>query len=317
MWEASAPSNIALIKYMGKSAEGKNVGVNPSLSLTLPHLRSQVLIQEHAQSDDTWEALDGKMTLSETGKEKFLKHFSFLKEKFGLTNKKFIIRSKNDFPSDCGIASSASSFAALTTCAAQAFGDITGQKISLEEQALLSRYGSGSSCRSFSEGFVEWDGNNSITPLPSTHADLFHQVYIVSSSVKTVSSSQAHQRVATSSLMPGRTERVQLRMNAVKNILKAQKLDWENLYSLVWAEFWDMHALFETSQPPFGYFLPNSLKLIQQARDLWETDGDGPIVTMDAGPNVHFLWRKDQLVSANFFANRNSDIRCFSNMEMP
>src|SRR4051812_32507033 len=115
-WQASAPSNIALIKYMGKTADGTNTGTNPSLSMTLPHLLSHVEIEDGAEQD-SWESLDGNLKLSETGRAKFLKHLLFLKEQYQVTDRFFTVRSKNDFPSDCGIASSASSFAALTKCA--------------------------------------------------------------------------------------------------------------------------------------------------------------------------------------------------------
>ena len=27
---------------------------------------------------------------------------------------------------------------------------------------------------------------------------------------------------------------------------------------------------------------------------LWEKEGDGPLITMDAGPNIHLLYRLDQ-----------------------
>ncbi|MCC6137814.1 MAG: diphosphomevalonate decarboxylase, partial [Bdellovibrionaceae bacterium] len=121
IWKASAPSNIALIKYMGKTADGKNTGVNPSLSLTLNHLLSHVAIQENSLGHDEWRSMDGKMELSATGKAKFLKHFQFLKEVFVISDRFFTVQSKNDFPSDCGIASSASSFAALTMASCSAF----------------------------------------------------------------------------------------------------------------------------------------------------------------------------------------------------
>ena len=41
-WVASAPSNIALIKYMGKTDEQDNRPTNRSLSYTLNHLRTTV-----------------------------------------------------------------------------------------------------------------------------------------------------------------------------------------------------------------------------------------------------------------------------------
>lgn len=311
-WQASAPSNIALIKYMGKTADGSNTGVNPSLSLTLPHLLSHVEIEENSLGHDDWESLDQTMTLTETGRAKFLKHLQFLKETYGTSDRFFTVRSKNDFPSDCGIASSASSFAALTRCANVAFASISGMSLSIEEQAALSRHGSGSSCRSFFDGFVEWDGANRIRPMIASQPEFLHQVVIISSESKKVSSSQAHQRVATSSLMRGRTERAIERLQKTKEILTGE-LHWRDLFDVCWAEFWDMHSLFETSQPPFGYFTPGTLTVINMSRDYWES-GDGPVVTMDAGPNVHLIWRMDQQSQALKFA-QSLQFRVYSNLE--
>lgn len=55
-----------------------------------------------------------------------------------------------------------------------------------------------------------------------------------------------------------------------------------------------MHALFETSKPAFGYLKPKSLEVLGLVARLWEDQKDGPLVTLDAGPNIHFLWRVDQ-----------------------
>ena len=55
-----------------------------------------------------------------------------------------------------------------------------------------------------------------------------------------------------------------------------------------------MHALFETAMPSFGYMSSGSLSVLKQLRDFWNVEGDGPLVTMDAGPNVHCLLRTHQ-----------------------
>jgi diphosphomevalonate decarboxylase len=38
----------------------------------------------------------------------------------------------------------------------------------------------------------------------------------------------------------------------------------------------------------------NSAVLLRILEKFWEQKGDGPLVTMDAGPNVHLLYRPDQ-----------------------
>ena len=96
-------------------------------------------------------------------------------------------------------------------------------------------------------------------------------------------------------MFKGRPERANHRLELVKNLLNEKSLSsWEKLYEVCWQEFWDMHALFETSQPPFGYLTTGSIEVLNLTRNLWQTFKDGPIVTMDAGPNIHFIWRQDQ-----------------------
>jgi diphosphomevalonate decarboxylase len=316
MWEASAPSNIALIKYMGKrnslpvsGVTDVNVAVNPSLSWTLDHLRSFVQLELNSDPQfqrDEWSAHpQWPLEMSTIGREKFLAHLHRMKKSYSAENYHFKVRSGNNFPADCGIASSASSFAALTLAASQALSQLTQQpQLPLNQLADLSRQGSGSSCRSFFSGFVVWESEG-VRALP-TPTKLYHQVVIVSGDKKLVSSSQAHQRVQTSLLMKQREERVKLRFTQLCEQILNPELNWQQLFELSWAEFWDMHALFETSLPSFGYMTGKSLEILTAARVWWQNQGDGPLVTMDAGPNVHFLWRRDQIKMAQEFSRANS-----------
>ena len=302
------PSNIALIKYMGKKAEGKNRPTNSSLSLTLPHLKTTVCLQANSEYD--WQPLpsDYPIQLSANGKERFIRHAQFLSDQLNVSQK-MTLMSGNNFPSDCGIASSASSFAALTEAYCQAFAPET----SVEKRAWLSSQGSGSSCRSFLSGWVQWtDGGIQSRENPYGH--LHHMVVLAGSQVKEVSSSEAHKRVATSLLFEGRVERAE---NRLQQFLKSmEERNWKQLFQIAWAEFWDMHSLFETSAPPFGYFTDETIYVLNGAKKLWRESGDGPVVTMDAGPNVHLLWRDDQLPMAGVFFQDFLEKRlsCLSNI---
>ena len=259
VWRAEMPSNIALIKYMGKKDVVKNIPANTSLSWTLPHLKTNVELEKTNQRADSWEPLtsDFPFEMSETGVEKFLGHLDRVKAYFNV-NQNFIIRSSNNFPADCGIASSASSFAALTEAASAACTEISGQAISYEGKALLSAQGSGSSCRSFKEGMVLWS-EKSVSSIESPFNNLLHMVVLVGKNKKEVSSSQAHKRVETSHLYSGRIERCEQRLEDL--ILSWSHRDWESSFQIIWNEFWDMHALFETSRPAFGYFEAGTLKV--------------------------------------------------------
>jgi diphosphomevalonate decarboxylase len=299
-FRATAPSNIALIKYMGKTDTAANRPTNTSLSYTLNHLNSIVELETLAASEpDRWEPLrehDGQtltpLELSEKGASRFLAHLARIKTRLGYEGS-FVVRSANDFPSDCGLASSASSFAALTRAALAAIPQLTGQReLPVREAADLSRQGSGSSCRSFFSPWSIWGAEGASAVDDLGFGDLLHQVIVVDDEKKAVSSSEAHIRVASSALFRGRPERAEERVNALIKSLRAE--DWGRAFEITWAEFWDMHALFETSEPSFGYMTAGSLDVLRFVRsESWEKRGDGPLVTMDAGPNVHLLHRND------------------------
>ena len=183
--ESSAPSNIALIKYMGKvdSRSGshtatqsaltnaatvteysRNRPTNSSLSWTLQHLRTFVRVRPLQSEDaeaDVWQPFVRSdllvMELTEFGLAKYLNFFAELKKEFKLKGF-FEIESGNNFPADAGLASSASSFAALTMVAHEVYKKNGGQSVyTAKELAKISQKGSGSSCRSF---FKTWSSCN-------------------------------------------------------------------------------------------------------------------------------------------------------------
>lgn len=299
MWiEASAPSNIALIKYMGKTEVLGNRPTNSSFSYCLENLRTFVRIQrDPSLTVDEWSPYLRSdlrpIQLSEKGLTKFLNHFQFLKREFKLEGF-YRIESANNFPSDCGLASSASSYAALTQAAHEAMlqtphaGRMAYRP---KELAKLSQKGSGSSCRSFFSPWSLWhsDGAESIQ-IP--YVQLKHIVLLCDESVKSVSSSEAHVRVLTSDLFKGRVERAEGRLQQLINSLRGQ--NWKQSFEICWNEFWDMHTLFHTSVPAFMYMNENSIKALSALHNTWMRNGDGPLITMDAGSNIHLLFRPDQ-----------------------
>lgn len=291
----SAPSNIAMIKYMGKIEGSGNKPANASISYSLEHLRTFVRITERPQfNEDQWQILNGPvdgwnlepMELSEKGRTKFLNHFARLKALAGVQTS-FLIESANNFPSDCGLASSASSFAALTKVGAE----ILGLDLNEKELSALSRQGSGSSCRSLYTPWSLWRDEGA-EKLETPYPHLLHQVVIVESEKKEVSSSEAHVRVTTSELFQGRVFRAEKRLLQSLEFMLTR--NWKACFELFWAEFWDMHALFQTSQPPFGYMTNASVDVLHLVESYWKKHQDGPWVTMDAGANVHLLYRPDQ-----------------------
>lgn len=288
MWKASAPSNIALIKYMGKeTGGGANQAVNPSLSMTISAFRTSVEIERLGETgEDRWALLPGSSPLREESAKRFLAFFTRIKQEQEVKGS-FLVRSGNNFPSDAGLASSASSFAALTMAACQAFAEL--KKVPLlppDQQAMISRTGSGSSCRSFFGPWCAWEGAK-IGTVPSKLPPLLDLVAVIDTGYKKVSSSEAHKRVQTSPLFEGRAGRARARQEAIKLAMAGG--DYRKTAEISWAELWDMHSLFHTADVPFFYLSPLSMAVLRWSEERWEKKGHGPIATVDAGPNVHLL----------------------------
>ncbi|MBA2648734.1 MAG: diphosphomevalonate decarboxylase [Legionella sp.] len=294
-WLAQAPANIALIKYMGKQDDRVNLPANASFSYTLPHLLSTVKLEALTSQKDLWEPLiipgGPDFRLPESAQRRFIEHLNRIKTVFSYEGG-FLIQSSNNFPHSTGLASSASSFAALTKCAILALCELTGQPIpSIDEQAQLSRLGSGSSCRSYYAPWALWQGKT-VCPVDLPYKELIHQVVVVNSQEKEVSSKEAHKRVKSSVHYAGRIERAEANLKALLNALMAQ--NWSDAYQICWREFQDMHMLFNTCTDPFVYQTTSGQNLLKDLQDFWHVNKDGPIITMDAGPNIHLLYRMDQ-----------------------
>lgn len=301
-WFAQAPANIALIKYMGKKDDAINLPDNPSLSYTLDNLLSSVSLETHPGKKDLWEPLyipgAEPFTLSQSAQDRYLKHLALLKSTFKYTGA-FIVRSSNNFPTGAGLASSASSFAALTLCAIRALCEL--QQVDMPDvltQAQLSRMGSGSSCRSFFSPWALWNGET-VGPIEIPYTKLLHQVVIISHQEKQVPSSEAHTRIKSSPFYASRGTRaahnLQLLLEAFRN------KNWELAHKICWDEFQDIHNLFKTCSDPFSYMTAETTAVLGSLQTFWEEQKDGPIVTMDAGSNIHLLYRPDQAALSRKF----------------
>ncbi len=329
---AVAPSNIAWIKYMGKTDAVVNLPENPSLSLTLNHLATHLTLEtDTALGAPHLYALARPVNAAEwfapqftpTVATKFFRHADRTRtelrshfEKWGiefhdrLATKDFVIASANTFPAGSGIASSASSFAALTLAVAAAcarepesfFARLESPVHGPEIRGVLagiSRQGSGSSCRSFMGPFVRWDADQVFAICADRLGDLAHFVLLVTSAEKTVSSSEAHRRVKTSPQWSGRPARATERLARVLDILSTG--DRTAIAREVWEEFMDMHGLFHSAQPPFSYWLPRTEEALRAVEGFKLSDGQPPIITMDAGANLHFTVPRAQAAEVRAF----------------
>jgi len=324
---AVAPANIALVKYMGKSDPGTNLPANGSLSLTLDSLCTvaeavaRVPSGARAEGALTWVpelprlagapgADDDRFGVPDLGEAEAARIGAHLRRleaaapealrPFGISIRRGLeleLRSANSFPHGAGIASSASSYAAITLAClgAMAEGGVASMAPLLAREdrfrrtlSSLSRTGSGSSCRSFFGPWAIWSGS-AAARIDSSLPELRDLVVVVDGGRKAVSSGEAHRRVASSALWAGRPGRAEVRLARLVAALSSG--DLAEVARLSWAEAFEMHSLFHTSEPPFTYWEPGTLAVLRwlepQVRE--GASGAPPIVTLDAGPNVHVL----------------------------
>lgn len=283
---AKANSNIAFIKYWGNTDHHLRLPQNASISMNLEGLQTVTTVEwQDSQAHD-------KLTLNNetaTGKavERIQQYMDMFRERYGVQEYAHVT-SENNFPMGAGIASSASSFAALATAAAYA----AQLDLSEKELTTLARLGSGSASRSVPTGFVMWhQGDSHETSYAETIADENHWplidiVAIVSDQHKKVGSTHGHPLADTSDLQAGRLLHVNQRLQEVQDAILNK--DFEKMADVVELDSNLMHSVMMTSQPSLFYWEPASLTVMHLVRQLRQ-EGVEVFYTLDAGPNVHCI----------------------------
>ena len=293
-WQS--PSNIALVKYWGKSPKGPQIPQNPSISLTLSQCRTETSVfYEESDRFGLHFRFDGK-----ENPEFQTKLVDFLKTqmvRFPFLNRMDLqIDSHNSFPHSSGIASSASSMSALVLCLL----DIENNNMDLQEASRLSRLASGSACRSVFPKAALWGATEAfkgssdeyavsledqIDPIFKTYHD---SILIVSDAKKAVSSRAGHALMDTN---PYANTRYAVANRNVADLLSALKTgDLETFIKITESEAMQLHALMMCSNPSFILMKPNTLRIINTLYE-FRRETDIPVCfTLDAGPNVHLLY---------------------------
>jgi len=209
------------------------------------------------------------------------------------TNQYAEVSSKNNFPSGAGIASSASAFAALALAGSKA----AGVTLSERELSRLARRGSGSACRSIPGGFVEWiaddedEDSYAKSIAGQDHWDLADCVAIVSAGHKKTGSTQGHALAPTSPLQAARVADAARRLDICRRAILER--DFASFAGVVEQDSDMMHAVMITSQPALFYWQPSSLAVMELVRE-WRQNGLEVCYTVDAGPNVHVICKREQ-----------------------
>jgi diphosphomevalonate decarboxylase len=271
---AVAQPNIALIKYWGKRDVARNLPAVGSISITLRELFTRMQVRfDEGQGND-------RLLVNGTPDERMLPRLSAcLDQVAGEDRPAADIASTCNFPIAAGLASSASSFAALTVAAAAAIGSTKGAA----DLARLAGRASGSAARSLFGGFVELTNSDDDIEVqeicPADAWPLRVVVAITARGPKAVGSTEAMEISRRTSPFYSNWVSQQEHDLATARAAIADR-DFATLAMIA-----EHNCLKWASRPPMVYWNAATMRCLQTVRRL-QGDGVPVFFTIDAGPQV-------------------------------
>ena len=309
------PSNIALVKYWGKSEP--QLPKNASISFTLNNCHTITAI-EFSKIETTAEVafdlfFEGKE--KEEFKPKIAAFFKRVQEYCPYVfDYKMIINSENSFPHSSGIASSASGLSAIAMCLMsleQKLNPNLTQEFIHKKASFLARLGSGSASRSIEGPLVVWGEHPEIAGSSDVYGVQFpykvHSVFenyqdailLVDKGEKQVSSTVGHNLMHAHPFAENRFKQANENLSKMSKIL--QEGDRKAFINLVESEALTLHAMMLTSNPYFILMKPNTLSIIHKIWEFRATQNSNICFTLDAGANVHVLYPFSEKEKVNRF----------------
>ncbi|MDO5656230.1 MAG: diphosphomevalonate decarboxylase [Flavobacteriaceae bacterium] len=298
---AKSPSNIALVKYWGKTSP--QIPTNPSISYTLTQSFTETQLNfapKKAEFSNISVRLNGEEQPNFVPKiQQFFDRIHAYAPY--LQDFDFEIITSNSFPHSSGIASSASGMSALAKCLL-----LLEEKMlffvenPLQRASFMARLGSGSACRSLYPGLVAW-GKSSFLPQSS---DLFavpvdtkiHPIFtqfedtilLIHEGSKSVSSTVGHQLMNGHPYAAKRFDEAKQNIGKLLEIL--QNGDLESFGNLCEHEALSLHAVMLMSKPPYILMMPNTIAVINKIWEFRKETNLPLFFTLDAGANIHLLY---------------------------
>ena len=325
-WES--PSNIALVKYWGKSED--QIPKNSSISFTLKNCLTKTKLEfvkkiSKSQLFDFDIYFDVKLKLDFKPKihvffERIKKYCPYILEY------KFTINTTNTFPHSSGIASSASGVSALALCIMSIEKSIDpniSEDFFYKKASFLARLGSGSACRSVKGSVNLWGAHKYFKPssdlfsidFPFKVNDVFMSyhdaVLLVDKGVKIVSSTAGHELMNGHLFAKKRFQAAQNNIEKLSTILKNGNLD--DFVKLVENEALMLHGLMMTSDPSFILLKPKTLQIIEAIREFRCITNIPVCFTLDAGANVHVLFPDKNSEEVYNFIDNSLKFYCQNN----
>lgn len=316
-WQA--PSNIALVKYWGKTEP--QIPKNASLSFTLStcNTKTKVGFSQKKKSETVTFDLIFEGRKNEAFKPKLNLFFKRIAVYVPfLQDYHLSITSENSFPHSSGIASSASGMAALALCIMsmeKALNPSMTDELFYKKASFLARLGSGSAARSIEGPIVVWGKHDKIKnssdyfgvkfphPVHQNFKNFQDTILLVDKGQKQVSSTLGHRLMHNHPFAQARFKQANDNLAKLAEILRSG--DLRSFVHLVELEALSLHAMMLTSDPYFILMKPNTLAIINAIWEYRESTKTPVCFTLDAGANVHVLYPEKDKETVDSFIKGN------------
>lgn len=309
------PSNIALVKYWGKS--NPQIPKNASISFTLNncHTITTIDFEKKEKSNVVDFDLFFERKQKDEFKPKIAEFFIRIQEYCPfIFEYKMTIHSENSFPHSSGIASSASGLSAIARCLMSLESEITpnlSEEYINKKTSFLARLGSGSASRSIEGPLVVWGNHPDIEGSSDLYGIQFpykvHPIFnnyqdtilLVDKGEKQVSSTVGHNLMHNHPYAENRFQQANDNLSRISKILQEGII--KDFINLVESEALTLHAMMLTSNPYFILMKPNTLEIINKIWSYRAENNSNICFTLDAGANVHVLYPEDEKNAVNTF----------------
>ena len=321
------PSNIALVKYWGKS--DPQIPKNASISFTLNACNTITSID--FERKETSEEVDFELFFEGKKKDEFKPKIADFFKRIQqycpyILKYKMIINSENSFPHSSGIASSASGLSAIAMCVMSLESELDpslSKAFVNKKASFLARLGSGSASRSIEGPLVVWGDHPEI----AGSSDLFgvqfpykiHSIFenyqdailLVDKGEKQVSSTVGHNLMHNHPYAENRFKQANENLSNISKILQEGNI--KEFIKLVESEALTLHGMMLTSNPYFILMKPNTLEVINKIWNYRKENDSNICFTLDAGANVHVLYPFSEREKVNQFIDSQLSKYCQKN----
>jgi phosphomevalonate decarboxylase len=270
-----------LLKYHGLRDEEARYPYHDSISLcTAPsHTRTTVAFGSDRDRDEF--VIDGE-TVEERGRERLA---GLVEHVRGLADLDAPVRfeSENDFPTNVGLGSSSSGFAA----AAVALCEAAGLDLSREEISAVARRGSSSAARAVTGDFSHlYAGlNDADCRSERIETDLGERTKIVVGLVPAYKETEdAHREAARSHMFDARLAHVHGQLAELRDALREN--DFERTFSLAERDSLSLAATTMTGPEAWVYWRPETIEIFRVVRELREEEVPA-YFSVDTGASVY------------------------------